>query len=81
MIESLTDKINSLVTQNSALNKKVNEDIRIMRSAMNINVNILPSKKEMSKSYESKEIGHLQKEKKERRKEDSKEDKDRISYL
>lgn len=44
MINKLTEKINGLLEQNIALNKKVEEDIK-MRTPMNINVNILANKK------------------------------------
>lgn len=61
LINQLTDKINNLLKQNISLNKKINEDMRLMRSGMNINVNILATKKEQSKNYSLKDIEQLQK--------------------
>jgi len=45
MIESLSDKINELLTKNIELNKQITEDLEQIKNPLNIKVNILATAK------------------------------------
>lgn len=61
MLQMLEEKITSLLEQNVSLNKKINEEMKMFKSPMNINVNILATKKDQAKGYDIKDIDLMQK--------------------
>jgi hypothetical protein len=76
MIEHLTDKINGLLDQNISLNKKISEDMHLMRS-MNISVNILGGKRA---GGPQRQFGQTQRDE-ERRREELEEMRDRLNEV
>ena len=59
MLGHLTDKINSLLQQNIALNKKISQDMEALKSPLRINVQIKSNKGRPSPAFDRRGLEYL----------------------